>query len=139
LADFCAAPLLQVQHLSANCNMAATAAFANRIQRRAPSAKAFWMKELCEALIGGFLLGVLVMAPALLAIWQEHRSSPNSCRQHLDARRQRVGVVRDDRVELGDQRPQLLVGEHGIRGLFLTLLLWLLLWRGRWRAQVFAG
>ena len=40
------------------------------------------MKELCEAIIGGVLLGVLVMAPALLAIWEEaHRSSPNSCRQ----------------------------------------------------------
>ena len=39
------------------------------------------MKELCEAIIGGALLGVLVMAPALLAIWVEHRSSPNSCRQ----------------------------------------------------------
>ena len=37
------------------------------------------MKELCEAIIGGVLLGVLVMAPALLAIWEEaHRSSPNS-------------------------------------------------------------
>ena len=39
------------------------------------------MKELCEAIIGGVLLGVLAMAPALLAIWVEHRSSPNSCRQ----------------------------------------------------------
>ena len=44
------------------------------------------MKKLCEALIGGVLLGVLVMAPALLVIWDEraapaYRSSPNSCRQ----------------------------------------------------------
>jgi hypothetical protein len=44
--------------------------------------KGVLMKELCEAIIGGALLGVLVMAPALLAIWEEaHRSSPNSCRQ----------------------------------------------------------
>ena len=44
------------------------------------------MKKFCEALIGGVLLGVLFMAPALLAIWEEraapaHRSSLNSCRQ----------------------------------------------------------
>ena len=44
------------------------------------------MKELCEAIIGGVVLGVLVIAPALLAIWEEraapaHRSSSNSCHQ----------------------------------------------------------
>ena len=44
------------------------------------------MKKFCEALIGGVLLGVLFMVPALLAIWEEraapaHRSSLNSCRQ----------------------------------------------------------
>ena len=56
------------------------------------------MKKFCEALIGGVLLGVLFMAPALLAIWEEraapaHRSSLNSCRQ-LDSVERKCDTVR---------------------------------------------
>ena len=60
--------------------------------------KGVLMKKFCEALIGGVLLGVLFMAPALLAIWEEraapaHRSSLNSCRQ-LDSVERKCDTVR---------------------------------------------